>query len=74
MQQDRRPHGVGRASAAAGEVAREEGQEERRVAAAASPATGPIEDLCTEFLIPSCREIFRLSFREFPWLVGRYCS
>ena len=44
MQQDRRPHGVGRASAAAGEVAREEGQEERRFAAAADPATGPIED------------------------------
>ena len=29
---------------------------------------------CTEFPIPSCREVFRNSFREFPRLVGRYCS
>ena len=28
----------------------------------------------TEFPIPSCREVFRKSVREFPWLVGRYCS
>ena len=28
---------------------------------------------CTEFPIPSFIEIFRLSFREFPRLVGRYC-
>ena len=28
----------------------------------------------TEFPIPSCREVFRKSFREFPWLVGCYCS
>ena len=28
----------------------------------------------TEFPIPSCREVFRKSYREFPRLVGRYCS
>ena len=28
----------------------------------------------TEFPIPSFKEMFRLSFREFPRLVGRYCS
>ena len=28
----------------------------------------------TEFPIPSFIEIFWLSFREFPGLVGRYCS
>ena len=28
----------------------------------------------TEFPLPSFIEIFRLSFREFPRLVGRYCS
>ena len=31
-------------------------------------------DLSTEFLIPSCREVFWIIFREFPRLVGRYCS
>ena len=30
--------------------------------------------LCSEFPIPSFIEICRLSFREFPRLVGRYCS
>ena len=29
---------------------------------------------CTEFPIPSFIEVFRLSFREFPRLLGRYCS
>ena len=28
----------------------------------------------TEFLIPSCREVFQIIFRELPLLVGRYCS
>ena len=28
----------------------------------------------TEFPIPFFIEVFRLSFREFPWLIGRYCS
>ena len=28
----------------------------------------------TEFPIPSCREVFQILFREFPRLVGRYCS
>ena len=28
----------------------------------------------TEFPIPSCIEVFRISFREFPRLVGRSCS
>ena len=28
----------------------------------------------TEWPIPSCREVFRKRFREFPRLVGRYCS
>ena len=32
------------------------------------------EDDCTEFPIPSCREVFRIIFMEFPRLVGRYCS
>ena len=27
-----------------------------------------------EFPIPSCREVFWKSFRDFPRLVGRYCS
>ena len=29
---------------------------------------------CTEFPIPSFIEVFRISFREFPRLVGHYCS
>ena len=31
-------------------------------------------NVSTEFPIPSCREVFWKSFREFPRLVGRYCS
>ena len=33
-----------------------------------------IYNMGTEFPIPSCREVFRKNFREFPRLVGRYCS